>query len=163
MRAIYKIKRNAVIFFFTNKEDQSATKVYKKRKRKKKVEYLGTCRSWITEGLLQRVKLPKKWKSILKMSGKIKTKNYQSLVSKIKTNTIKYCEAKANMSKRLKEKASTSIQSSPQPDHGTLMSVRIQNLQTLMMIQFQRRKKCCIYKQFTPDPNRKGVAFEITR
>jgi hypothetical protein len=35
-------------------------------------------------------------------------------VRKIKTNTIKYCEAKAKTSKRLKEKESTSIQSSPQ-------------------------------------------------
>jgi hypothetical protein len=39
---------------------------------------------------------------------------YKTSVRKIKTNTIKYCEAKAKTSKRLKEKASTSIQSSPQ-------------------------------------------------
>jgi hypothetical protein len=70
---------------------------------------------------------------------------------------------KQNKSKQLKKKATTSIQSSPQPgpSHIYVSEDSESELTDTDDENILEAERCCVYKQFTPDPIRNGVAFEI--
>ena len=69
---------------------------------------------------------------------------------------------KQNKSKQLTKKATTRTQSSPQPGPSHFY-VSVDSELDTDDETISEAEKCCVCKQFTPDPIRMGVAFEITR